>query len=267
VAGAERPDGARERGRGLSAGPAAIWGGADYDAIVPHFAPIYDGLVARLAPQAGERFLDVATGTGEIALRAARSGAEINALDIAPALLALAREKPGAEAIRFEEGDAQSLPYEDAAFDVVASNFGVIFAPNRDAAARELARVCRGGGRLGLTAWCPIPAFEELWLEIRGPAQVDPTIWAERAELERLLGDAFELELVVGTWWFEGESAEAMYEFSSRVAPPMKAFLDSADDETRARVRKALVTYWEGFRDGDRVREPRRYVLVLGRRR
>ena len=221
-----------------------------------------------LAPRPGERFLDVATGTGEIALRAARAGAEVTAVDIAPAMLALAREKPGAERVRFDEGDAEALPYRDAEFDVVASNFGVIFAPDRDAAAHELARVCRPGGRIGLTAWRRNTPFDEIWQSLGRPrVPGDPAAWAERPELERLLGAAFQLELHERVWWNEGDSAEAVYEFWSRVSPPAKAFLDSLDEGTRARARELLVAYWEGFRDGDRIREPRRYTLVLGRRR
>src|SRR5262249_37716124 len=155
VAGAERPHGARARGGGLGAPTAASWGGARHDQIVPYYAPIYDDLVAQLAPRPGERLLDVATGTGEVAFRAARTGAEVTGLDITPELLDVARSKADAHAIRFDEGDAQALPYVDGSFDVVASNFGVIFALGRDAVASELARVCRRGGRPRRTAWGP----------------------------------------------------------------------------------------------------------------
>jgi ubiquinone/menaquinone biosynthesis C-methylase UbiE len=92
--------------------------------------------------------LDVATGTGEVALRAARLGGEVTALDVAPALLEQARAKSDREGltIAWTGGDAQALPYEDGGFDVVCSNFGVIFAPDPEAAAAELARVCKAGG-------------------------------------------------------------------------------------------------------------------------
>jgi len=267
VAGSERPHGARERGRGLTGSAAASWGGADYDAIVPYYAPIYDDLVARLAPVQGERFLDVATGTGEIALRAARAGATVSAMDITPRMLDIARAKPGAGAVSFELGDAQALPYASATFDVVASNFGVIFAPDREAVAGELARVCRPGGRLGLTTWHRIPELEALWDRFGRTSSVDEFVWANEAEQERLLSGSFELERHARVWRLEGESGEAVFEFWSRVAPGTKAFIDGLDAEMRAQVRAALVAYWEGFRDGDHVSEPRRYTLVLGRRR
>ena len=266
MAGAKRADRACKRGRRLS-DAAKLWGGADYDAIAPFFAPIYDDLIARLAPQRGERFLDVATGTGEVALRAARVGADVTALDIAPAMLELARAKPGAESIRFDLGDARALPYEDAAFDVVASNFGVIFVPDRDVVARELARVCRTDGRLGLTAWFAKPALDEICRRFGRTSSVDTGVWADADEVGRLLGGAFELELHERVWHLEGASGEDVFEFCSRTAPPTKAYLESLDDETRAQVRAALVEYWEGFREGGVVREPRAYLLVLGRRR
>src|SRR5919199_6307091 len=102
------------------------------------FAPIHDELVARLSPARGERWLDLGTGTGEVALRAARAGAFVTALDIAPKLLAEARGKAVAAGlqIRFDEGDAQALPYADASFDVVSSSFGVVFPPDQEAVAR-----------------------------------------------------------------------------------------------------------------------------------
>src|SRR5918912_2631100 len=128
-----------------------MWGGADYERIAQRFAPVHDELVARLVPAPGERWLDVGTGTGEVALRAARGGAEVTAIDISNELLELARAKEDAERVSWELGDAQSLRFDDGAFDVVVSSFAVIFAPDQEAAAHELGRVCRRGGRLGLT--------------------------------------------------------------------------------------------------------------------
>src|SRR5438270_4600745 len=137
--------------------PSAMWGGGTYERIAERFAPVHDELVRRLEPGPGVRWLDLATGTGGVALRAARAGAHVTGLDFAPAMLEQARAKGEAEGleIRWELGNAQSLPYDDREFDVVSSCFGVIFAPDQAAVARELARVCRTGGRLGLANWRP----------------------------------------------------------------------------------------------------------------
>jgi SAM-dependent methyltransferase len=220
-----------------------------------------------LRPRKGDDFLDVATGSGEVALRAARVGAEVTGLDIAQGMLELARAKASADAIRFDLGDARALPYEDASFDVVASNFGVIFAPDQEVVAGELARVTRPGGRLGLTAWKAKPKLDGIYERFGRTSSIDSTLWSRPDEVERLLGDAFELELHERVWNLEGESGDDVFEFWSRTAPPTKAYLEQLDDETRARVREALVEYWESFRDGDRVREPREYVLVLRTRK
>src|SRR5919198_5932570 len=118
-----------------------------------------------MAPASGERWLDIGTGTGAVAIRAALAGADVTAIDVAEAMLDQARAN--AEAARVEVewdlGDAQTLPYEDAAFDVVVSVFGVVFAPDRRAVAHELARVCRPAGRLGLTAWQARPDAQALY--------------------------------------------------------------------------------------------------------
>src|SRR5205085_8035119 len=122
-----------------------------------------DELVGRLQPGPGVRWLDVATGTGGVAIRAARAGADVTGVDIAPRLLEQARAKADGLPIRFDEGDVQRLPYADASFDVVSSVFGAIFAPDHEAVARELARACAPNGRLGLTAWVPNVELTELF--------------------------------------------------------------------------------------------------------
>ncbi|MBA2359166.1 MAG: methyltransferase domain-containing protein [Actinobacteria bacterium] len=247
-----------------------VWSLGEYERIAERFGPIHDELVASLAPRPRLRWLDVATGTGEVALRAARAGAEVAALDISERLLGEAREKAGAEglAIDFELGDAQSLPYDEGEFDVVSSCFGVIFAPDRHAAAGELRRVCRPGGRLGLTAWRPKPELRALYERFQErPPAADSDAWGEDAELQRLLGSAFELELSPGTWPLEGESPEAVFRFMAEAAPPLAAFLESLSEERLAEVREAFVDYWRRFEVDGAVREPRGYVLAVGRRR
>src|SRR5207247_4637397 len=115
----------REGGR---RGQAAVWGASDYDAMVPHDSAIYDELVARLAPAADERWLDIACGTGEIALRAARVGAAVTGIDLSPVMVERARVKAEAEEldIEFLAGDAARLPFSDESFDVVSSTFAVV---------------------------------------------------------------------------------------------------------------------------------------------
>ncbi len=122
-------------------------------------------------------------------------------------MLEIARTKaPGVE---FELGDAQALEYEDASFDVVASSFGLIFAPDHEATARELARVCRR--RMGFTAWQPDPELRDLYesFDAWPPEGKAPFEWGKRDHVEELLADTFELEIEEGTWYLSGRVRRA----------------------------------------------------------
>jgi SAM-dependent methyltransferase len=210
----------------------------------------------------------VATGTGEVALRAARGGADVVGIDIAPAMIEAARAKPGSDRISFEVGDAQALPYEDASYDVVSSVFGVIFAPDHRATADELARV--GRGRLGLAVWRPDPEMAELYgrFDLDAPEGREPFKWGRNEYLEELLGASYELTIEPGTWLIEGASGEAVWEFWSRSAPPFKALLATLDETRRDAFHDAYVEHCERFQvEGGGVAVPRHYLLVLGSRR
>jgi len=224
-------------------------------------------VVARLEPAAGVRWLDVATGTGAVAIRAAQAGAEVVGIDIAPGMIEGARAKATGLPITFEVGDAQALPYEDASFDVVTSVFGAIFAPDHRATAAELGRV--GRGRLGFTSWWPDEEMSELYRRfgVYTPEGREPFRWGREGYVEELLGPYYELSIEPGTWVLEGASGEEIWDLWSRAAPPFKARLAEMDDETREAFHQAYVEYREGFRAGDRVAVPREYLLVLGERR
>lgn len=252
----------------VARGPAALWSDEGYELLVGRFAPIYDELVERLEPAPGVRWLDVATGSGEVAIRAAQAGADVVGLDIAPGMLERARAKGGGLGISFELGDAQQLPYDAASFDAVSSNFGVIFAPSPGAAAGELARVTKPGGRLGITAWCERVELTEIYSRY-SPGKPPPLdAWGSEHALAGLLGSHFDLAFEDRVWHLEGTSPEATFDFMSRAAPPLKALLSMLGDADRAAFRADLVEYWRKFEvDGGAVREPRAYVLAVGRRR
>jgi SAM-dependent methyltransferase len=246
-----------------------MWGDADYDRVARQFAPIHDELVARLEPSPGERWLDVGTGTGEVALRAARAGVEVAAVDISENLLAVARTKPDAERVAWELGDAQTLRFDEASFDAVVSCFAVIFAPDQGAASAELARVCKRGGRLGLTSWRPEDgphAIYQRFAPSDSMAGVDE--WGNEAHIHGLLDGAFELEIDEGVWHMTADSPEAAWTLMSEGAPPVKALLRKLDAAEAEEFRAAMVERWAGMQThGGGVDEPRRYLLVTGRRR
>ncbi len=239
------------------------WSGASYERIAETFAPIHDRVVAALAIEPGARVLDVACGTGGVALRAAQAGADVVGIDISADQLAKARRAAEEEglAIRFDEGDCQELPYGDAEFDLVASAFGAIFADDQERTAAELARVCRTDGRLAITAWQKDP-WSDLHTKAGRPQyDVDARRWGEEEYVRALLGAAFALELERGTWRIEADSGEALWELVSTSMPPLRAWLASVDEQTQAHAEQV---YLDFLASGVLARD---YVLVLGTRR
>jgi SAM-dependent methyltransferase len=238
------------------------WSGATYERIAEAFAPIHAKLVELVAPQAGEEFLDLACGTGGVALIAARTGARVTGLDLSADQLAKARAA-AAEAgleIRFDEGDAEALPYEDASFDVVVSAFGMIFAPDHARAAGELSRVARTGARVAITSW-PFDEWAQLGARIRPDYEgVDSMPWSE-PDYVRGLFPELDLEFDRGPSTIAAESDEALWKLLSASVPPLKLWLDTLDDDARDDARRQ---YSALFDDGKLTRE---YVLIQGTKR
>lgn len=134
-----------------------LWIAGDYAEVAKHIQTAADDLVGRLKLTPGERVLDVACGSGNVAMAAARAGANVTGVDIAPNLIDVARKRAADAAleIKFDEGDAEQLPYADESFDTVTSMFGAMFAPRPDLVTSELLRVCRSGGRIVMANWTP----------------------------------------------------------------------------------------------------------------
>lgn len=216
-----------------------------------------------LAPRTGERFLDVATGTGGVALRAAGTGAEVVGQDIAADQLGKARADAEAAGIAIEwiECDCQEMPLPDASFDAAASAFGMIFAPDHGRAGAELARVCKPGARIAITAWTndAFAATADKVGRPRSPGD-DPLLWSDEKHARDGLS-GFDLRFEPGTWRVEEESADAVWELIETSVAPIKLWLAEQDEATRELAKRA---YSEVFPDG--VLE-RPYVLILGERR
>jgi SAM-dependent methyltransferase len=249
-----------------------VWSAGTYERLAARFAPVAEELIARLAIQPDERVLDLATGTGEVARRVARLGAAVSAFDIAGPMLEKARASAAEEGlpIAFQLGDVEYLPYDDGSFDVLLSNFGVVFAPDHANVASELARVTRPGGRVGFTAWKPNSKLGELYrrfteVPIEGREAYE---WGREDHVEDMLGDDFELEFEDGTLWLEADSGEEIWKLFSESAPPVIALIERLDPEQTEQFHQAFVELYEGYRtEGGGVRAPRRYLLVLGRRK
>jgi SAM-dependent methyltransferase len=249
-----------------------IWSVGSYERIAARFAPVHDQLIELLAVAPGERLLDLASGTGEVAIRAARAGATVTAIDIAEPMIEKARRRAEEERaeVAFDLGDVEYLPYDDASFDVLASAFGLIFAPDHANVASELARVSRAGGRLGFTAWKPNPKLSELYRRFSDEpiAGREAYEWGREDHVEDMLGQDFELEFEDGTLWLEAGSGEEIWKLFSESAPPVIALVERLDAETGEKFHQAFVELYESYRTKDGgVRAPRRYLLVVGRRK
>ena len=151
--------------------PAAVWNsaGAHYDKVSRGIADSIEHCVLRLDPQRGEKILDLATGTGWTSRVVARRGADVTGVDLGPDLIATAKERAAAEGLKitYDIADAEHLPFEDGQFDAVISTCGVMFASRPEAAAAELARVCRKGGRVALTTWPPDSTVFEMFMVMK----------------------------------------------------------------------------------------------------
>ena len=175
----------------------ATWASGDFAIIGTTLQIVGESLCEALDLRAGQRVLDVAAGNGNATLAAARRWCDVVSTDYVPALLERARARAGAEglAVQFEQADAENLQYEDGAFDVVLSTFGVMFAPDHRQSSRELLRVCRPGGRIGLASWTPEGFIGDLFrttaAHVPPPAGVaSPLLWGTEAHLEQLFSGA-----------------------------------------------------------------------------
>ncbi|HEX5497627.1 MAG TPA: class I SAM-dependent methyltransferase, partial [Thermomicrobiales bacterium] len=172
------------------------WAAGDYAAVGARILLVSELLCEAVDLRAGQRVLDVATGNGNTALAAARRFADVVGIDYVPALLERGRIRAEAEGlpVDFQDGDAEALPFADAAFDMVLSTFGVMFAPNQPQAAQELVRVCRPAGRIGLANWTPDGFWGQNFRLVAqrlpsAPGLAPPTRWGAEDELRALFGD------------------------------------------------------------------------------
>jgi SAM-dependent methyltransferase len=193
----------------------------------------------------------------------------VTGLDLSQEMLSKAERAAAAEGldVRLDVGDAERLPYENASFDVVSSCFGVIFAPDPEAAAGELGRVCRRGGRLGLTSWKPNRAVDDLYAPYAPEGRMITDRWEDEASVRELLGTEFELEIGTREWVVEGSSGGDVWELWSTAVPPFKALLGTLDEKRTQDFRRDFIRHYEGLREGDVVRERRGFLRIVGTRR
>ncbi|HEX6622759.1 MAG TPA: class I SAM-dependent methyltransferase [Pyrinomonadaceae bacterium] len=231
----------------------AMWMAGDYGEVAKHIETNAEEFIARLALKSGARVLDVACGSGNLALPAARAGAVVTGVDIAANLLEQARARAEAEglSIRFDEGDAESLPYPDASFDVVVSMFGAMFAPRPELVAAELVRVCRPGGLIAMANWTP-EGFVGRMFKLGGkyvpppPGMPPPVKWGDEETVrERLRDGVADLRLTRRICLFDYPFPPAeVVEFFRKYYGPTQRTFDALDDAGQAALRGDLERLW-----------------------
>lgn len=225
-----------------------MWASGDYAAVGSRIHPIAERLCESADLLAGSRVLDVATGSGNAAIAAARCGCEVTGIDYVPELLDRARGRARAEglAVDFVEADAEALPFPDARFDAVLSVVGVMFAHDQQRAAAELVRVCRPGGTIALASWTP-KGFVGDMLRLVGryvpppPGVRPPVQWGERTRLGELLGDgASRIHAEDRIYTFRYRSADEFADFFLTNYGPTERVAAALDETQRAAFRSDL---------------------------
>lgn len=226
----------------------AMWASGDFAVIGTTLQIVGETICEAVDLRAGERVLDVAAGNGNATLAAAHRFARVTSTDYVPALLERGRRRTEAEGLQvtFEVADAEALPYADGQFDVVLSTFGVMFAPDQQRAARELRRVCRPGGRIGLACWTP-DGFVGRMLRTVGahvppiPGVASPALWGKPDHVETLFEGTASVACNVRSFAFRYESAEHFVEvFRNYYGPVHKAFA-SLDTDRQSALERDLI--------------------------
>ena len=231
--------------RALKSKHRAMWALGDYpaiaDGLIPELGPV---LVDACAVTTGQRVLDVAAGTGNAAIPAARTGASVVASDLTPELLATGKAQADAAGLSLDwvEADAEALPFEDAEFDTVLSCVGVMFAPHHQASADELIRVCKPGGTIGLLSWTPSGFIGEMFATMKPyappppPGAQPPPLWGDADHVRALFGDRVgDVSAVRQTLQVEIYPTPESFRdtFKVQYGPTIAAYRGLADDADR----------------------------------
>jgi SAM-dependent methyltransferase len=261
----------------IKQGQRTMWASGDYPQIARRISSVGELLVQRLGVGVGTEMLDVATGAGNVAIPAAKTGASVTGLDLTPELLEVARARAKDEGVTidFVEGDAEALPFADASFDRVSSCFGVMFAPRQQQAAAELLRVTRPGGMIAVAAWTPGGLVGRMFRTSSSfmppppPGLEPPVLWGEEDHVRSLLGaPGVELEFERRTVVFEHDSTEAIIaEDESLLGPALLAKAALEPQGRYGELREQMIELYGSANESDdgRFRAPAEFLLTIAR--
>jgi len=254
----------------------ATWMSGDYDLFSRFMEKDAEQFFLGLGVQPGTRLLDVACGAGQLALIAARAGAQVWGCDIATNWIEDARTRAVKEGLQivFEEADAESLPYEDGQFDVVASLIGAMFAPRPELVAAELTRVCRPGGVIAMANWTPEgfigQMFKTISKHLAPSGMPAPALWGDEATVRSRLHDGIaDLSCTRRVYHFDYPfSPEGVVEFFRTNYGPMSRAFTSLDAAGQEKLRSDLVALWSArnYANGTSTKVDAEYLEVIATR-
>ena len=225
------------------------WSAGDFGQIAKYYAKDAEDFIKRLDLKPGMTVLDVACGTGNLAIPAARLGANVTGVDIAANSVEQARQNAKAEGLnaKFDEGDAEALPYADASFDAVVTMFGAMFAPRPELVAAELKRVCRPGGFIAMANWTPSGFIGQMFKITAShvpppPGMTSPVLWGVEEKVRERFNEGIsklETRLQKITWVFPFSPADVVEHFRLYYGPAQKAF-GTLEEAKGAALRKDL---------------------------
>jgi ubiquinone/menaquinone biosynthesis C-methylase UbiE len=229
------------------------WEAGDFSEVAKHIESSAEEFIERMNLQPGQQVLDVACGSGNLAILAAKKGADVVGVDIASNLVAAARERAKREGlnIKFDEGDAEDLPYEDNSFDMVVTMYGAMFAPRPDIVASELLRVTKPGGTIAMANWTP-EGFAGQMFKLTGkyipppPGMTRPVDWGVEEIVRERFGDrvsSIKTEKRIARMEFEFPPAEVVNHFRTYFGPTKMAF-DNLDPDKQEDYRRDLEEHW-----------------------
>jgi SAM-dependent methyltransferase len=257
-----------------------MWASGDYPSMVETFLlPLGPKLVRACGIGSGMRVLDVAAGTGNASIPAAKTGAEVTASDLTPELLQAGKVRAAAAGVdlQWAEADAEHLPFADESFDVVMSSIGAMFAPHHQDVADELVRVCRRGGTIGLLSWTPEGMIGALFRTMGPfapappPGAQPPPLWGSEEHLKELFGDRVEFEtmdremLEITAFERPGDYGE---HFKARYGPTIAAQANARRTDREAEFDQALDEFCDEWNRGtaDDALFKKEYLLAVGAR-
>lgn len=258
---------------------ATVWdlGGMKYDIISKHIADAINHCIIRLEANCNDKVLDIATGTGWTTRQLAKSGIEATGIDFSYELIKAAKKLSKNENLdcTFYLADAEDLPFKENEFDKIISTFGIIFCQNPEKVVHEIARVCKSGGGLALTAWTQdstiyhqFEIFNKYTPKTKKKSSLSPFLWgSDRKWVESILNPYFEVKFEEGQTTYYAKNSIIAWELISSCYGPAISLIKNLDGSQSSTLKKEMVEYFDQYKTELGIAIPRKYKVITGIKR